>query len=182
MSNVYEYIWSKEFPNEELNYDDFYDWSRENASRALELSLEYCDLNNRVNEGAIEGENGFIKKLRNTMSGGFFNYDQARIKLMISSIEELIEKNGRAKTEEELEQNILSPWFNHEDYYKKYPEEKFWYKYPDEVIEEFKEAVKYLRIAYVYAQRIDWLVSGDDNEEAFMERLNKDLTLKVYLK
>jgi hypothetical protein len=45
--NVYEYIWSKVFPNEELNYDDFYDWSRENANRALELALEYCDLNRR---------------------------------------------------------------------------------------------------------------------------------------
>jgi hypothetical protein len=45
--NVYEYIWSKVFPNEELNYDDFYDWSRENANRALELALEYCDLNGR---------------------------------------------------------------------------------------------------------------------------------------
>jgi hypothetical protein len=43
--NVYEYIWSKVFPNEELNYDDFYDWSRENANKALELALEYCDLN-----------------------------------------------------------------------------------------------------------------------------------------
>lgn len=43
--NVYEYIWLKEFPNEELNYDDFYDWSRENANRALELALEYCDIN-----------------------------------------------------------------------------------------------------------------------------------------
>ena len=40
---VYEYIWSKVFPNEELNYDDFYDWSSENTNRALELALEYCD-------------------------------------------------------------------------------------------------------------------------------------------
>ena len=43
--NVYEYIWSKVFPNEEMNYDDFYDWSRENANKALELALEYCNLN-----------------------------------------------------------------------------------------------------------------------------------------
>lgn len=43
--NVYEYIWSKVFPNKELNYDDFYDWSRENANRALELALEYCEIN-----------------------------------------------------------------------------------------------------------------------------------------
>lgn len=109
------------------------------------------------------------------MSGGYFNYDQARIKLMISSIEELIEKNGRDKTEEELEQNVLSVWFNHEDYYKKYPEEKFWYKYSDEVIEKFKEGLHHLKIAYVYAQRIDWLLSDDDSEESFLERLEQEL-------
>lgn len=115
-----------------------------------------------------------------TMSGGFFNYDQARMKNMIDSIEELIERNGRAKTEEEIKSGA---WGNLDDhYFNKYPEDKFWYKYPDEVIEEFKKAVKYLSIAYVYAQRVDWLVSGDDSEESFMERLKKDLTLKVYLK
>lgn len=114
------------------------------------------------------------------MSGGFFNYDQARMKNMINSIEELIERNGRAKTEEEI---LGGAWGTlDDDYFNKYPEDKFWYKYPDEVIEEFKEAVKYLSIAYVYAQRVDWLVSGDDSEESFMERLKKDLTLKVYLK
>lgn len=114
------------------------------------------------------------------MSGGFFNYDQARIKGIIDSIEELIEKNGRAKTEEEIREGAWGTL--DDDYFTKYPEDKFWYKYPDEVIEEFKEAVKYLSIAYVYAQRVDWLVSGDDGEESFMERLKKDLTLKVYLK
>ena len=40
------------------------------------------------------------------MSGGFFNYDQARIKGIIDSIEELIERNGRAKTEEEILSNL----------------------------------------------------------------------------
>lgn len=116
------------------------------------------------------------------MSGGFFNYDQARIKGIIDSIEELIEKNGRAKTEQELKDTSWGSSFNYREYFEKYPDEKFWYKYPDEVIEEFKNAVKYLSIAYVYAQRVDWLVSGDDGEESFMERLKKDLTLKVYLK
>lgn len=43
--SVYEYIWSKAFPSEEFNYDDFYDWSRENSNYALSLALEYCDLN-----------------------------------------------------------------------------------------------------------------------------------------
>jgi hypothetical protein len=43
------------------------------------------------------------------------------------------------------------------------------------LIEEFKNAVKYLKIAQVYAQRVDWLVSGDDGEETFMKRLDEDL-------
>jgi hypothetical protein len=41
--SVEEYIWLKVFPKEEMNYDDFYDWSRENASIALDLALEYCN-------------------------------------------------------------------------------------------------------------------------------------------
>ena len=105
------------------------------------------------------------------MSGGFFNYDQARMKNMIDSIEELIEKNGRAKTEEEL---INDAWGTLDEYYKKYPEEKYFHKYSDETIEEFKKGLSYLRIAYVYANRIDWLVSGDDSEESFITRLNDD--------
>lgn len=108
------------------------------------------------------------------MSGGFFNYDQARIRNMIHSIEELINNNGIAKTEEEL---INDAWGTLDDeYYKKYPEEKYFHKYSDEVIEEFKKGLTSLQIAYVYAQRIDWLVSGDDGEETFIERLNDDLS------
>ena len=44
-----------------------------------------------------------------------------------------------------------------------------------EVIEKFKEAVIILRKAAIYTQRIDWLLSGDDEEETFLERLKKDL-------
>jgi hypothetical protein len=38
-----------------------------------------------------------------------------------------------------------------------------------------KEAVKQLRIAAIYAQRVDWFLSGDDGEESFIERLNEEL-------
>ena len=44
-----------------------------------------------------------------------------------------------------------------------------------EVIEKFKEAVIILRKAAIYTQRIDWLLSGDDEEETFLKRLKKDL-------
>lgn len=46
------------------------------------------------------------------------------------------------------------------------------YKYPDEVIDKLKEAVKVLRMAEIYAHRIDWVLSGDDGEETFLRRLN----------
>jgi hypothetical protein len=44
-----------------------------------------------------------------------------------------------------------------------------------EVIEKFKEAIIILRKAAIYTQRIDWLLSGDDEEETFLKRLKKDL-------
>jgi hypothetical protein len=47
--------------------------------------------------------------------------------------------------------------------------------YTAETIDEFRVAVDVLKKAYVYAQRIDWLVSGDDGEDTFHARLNEDL-------
>jgi hypothetical protein len=105
------------------------------------------------------------------MSGGHFNYDQYKIGYIAEAIEDVIEKNGREKTREELKEES---WRN-PDWYEKYPEDKFHYKHPDEVIEEFKNAVKYLKIAEIYAQRVDWLLSGDDGEESFIRRLKEEL-------
>ena len=80
-------------------------------------------------------------------------------------------KNGVEKTPEELKDES---WRDPE-WYKKYPEDKFHYKYSDEVIEKMKEAVKALHIAQEYAQRVDWLLSGDDSEESFLSRLEENL-------
>lgn len=105
------------------------------------------------------------------MSGGAFDYRQWHIEQIADDIEDLIEKNGRKKTNDELkEEHWHGP-----DWYDKYPEDLYHYKYPDEVIEKFKEGMKALRIAAVYAQRIDWLLSGDDGEESFLERLKEEL-------
>ena len=105
------------------------------------------------------------------MSGGHFEYQQHRINDIIESIEAQIDRSGRAKTKEELRE-----WGGYDpEYYEKYPEEKFYYKYSDEVINEFKIGVKKLKEAYIYAQRIDWLLSGDDGEETFLTRLKKEL-------
>jgi hypothetical protein len=38
-----------------------------------------------------------------------------------------------------------------------------------------KEGIEVLKRAQIYAQRIDWLLSGDDGIETFFERLEEDL-------
>ena len=48
-------------------------------------------------------------------------------------------------------------------------------KYPPEVLEKIKEGLDVLKKAEIYTQRIDWLVSGDDGPETFLERLKEDL-------
>ena len=106
------------------------------------------------------------------MSGGYFDYKQWHINQIADDVEKLIERNGREKTRDELKEE---GWLG-DDWYKKYPEDLWYYKYPDEVIEKFKEGLIILRQAAVYAQRIDWLVSGDDGEESFLERLEKELS------
>lgn len=47
--------------------------------------------------------------------------------------------------------------------------------YSKETIKEFKKGIKILKMAEIYAQRIDWLLSGDDGEENFHERLKEEL-------
>jgi hypothetical protein len=44
-----------------------------------------------------------------------------------------------------------------------------------ETLAEFRKGYDILRKAYVYAQRIDWLLSDDDGEDNFHTRLKHDL-------
>ena len=106
------------------------------------------------------------------MSGGAFNYGQSRIRDIADDIEQTIERSGRPKTREELKDES---WGRDNSWYERYPEDLNHYKYPDAVIEEFKKGVDILRKAHVYAQRIDWLISGDDGEESFHRRLKEEL-------
>jgi len=105
------------------------------------------------------------------MSGGAFDYKQYNIRMIADEIEQMIEKNGRPKTREELKDE---GWRDPE-WYKKYPEDLNHYKYPDDIIEEFKKGVDILRKAQIYAQRIDYLISGDDGEKSFRKRLKEEL-------
>ena len=106
------------------------------------------------------------------MSGGAFDYNQSKIRMIADDIEEIIEKCGKEKTTEELKDHY---GYDYERWIEKYPEDKLHYTYPPEVLKEFKAAVHNLRVAEIYAQRVDWLLSGDDGQESFIERLKEDL-------
>ena len=59
--------------------------------------------------------------------------------------------------------------------YQEYEDGEYYPEYTEETIQIFKDAVKTLRKAAIYAQRIDWLLSGDDGEDNLKERLEKEL-------
>ncbi len=103
------------------------------------------------------------------MSGGTFEYSQYRIKDIADRIEREIWNSGREKTPSELKQE------KYEHYDPTHIPEPNNYEYPEEVINEFKKAYALLRMAEIYAHRIDWLLAGDDGEETFLERLKQDL-------
>jgi hypothetical protein len=106
------------------------------------------------------------------MSGGTFDYNQRRIRYIADHVEQEISRSGKPKTPRELKEE---GWHRDKEWYEKYPEDLNHFKYPDEVIAEFKHGYEILRIAEIYAQRIDWLLAGDDGQESFLERLKEDM-------
>lgn len=95
------------------------------------------------------------------MSGGAFDYNQRRILDIVESIEEELARQGTTVKD-------IDFYFD-SDYSYTYP------TYSEEVQKEIRKGIEYLKIAYVYAQRIEWLFSGDDGEETFLQRLKEDL-------
>lgn len=81
------------------------------------------------------------------MSGGHFDYKQFQLNEIVDEIESLIDESPKL------------------DYYH----------YSDKTLDEFKVAIGALKLAAVYVQRIDWLVSGDDGEDTFHKRLSEDI-------
>ena len=102
------------------------------------------------------------------MSGSHFEYSQYDIKAIGDEISKILDSQGKEipKDEQFLNNGCIENGTGGE-YYETFPEK---------VEEKFKEAVEQLKRAYVYVQRIDWYLSGDDSEETFLERLEEDLT------
>jgi len=106
------------------------------------------------------------------MSGGRFGYLQSRLKWdVIDVIQKVIDNNNK-----EIPIKERLSW-NDSEYYEKYPEEKLYSNYSDKTIQEFENGIDIVKKAYIYMQRIDWLLSGDDGEDTFHERLKEDLNI-----
>lgn len=89
------------------------------------------------------------------MSGGHFDYKQYYLSYIADEIEQLVLTNNSTE--------------NHQY------GDGFSTNYSEKTIKEFEKAIFYLNMAQIYAQRVDWLVSCDDNEETFHTRLRDDL-------
>ena len=102
------------------------------------------------------------------MSGGYFNYDQYRIDEIVDQLERIVQAVNRNE--------LGSP----EDPYPDDYGPSHWVRSTvaeskPEVKQEFLNAIRILKDAATYAQRIDWFLSGDDGEESFLERLKEEL-------
>jgi len=87
------------------------------------------------------------------MSGGTFDYVQYRFAEIADTIQSRIDSNGKPVNEDGWGQETYSP----------------------ETIKEFQTGIEHIRKAQVYANRIDWLMAGDDGEATFHHRLKEDL-------
>jgi hypothetical protein len=89
------------------------------------------------------------------MSGGYFDYNQYRLNDISDEIDRLVSKNNSTLENEwgECEGAFVS----------------------DNTIEKFKEISMLLKKCSAMVQRIDWLICGDDSEESFEERWEKEV-------
>jgi hypothetical protein len=82
------------------------------------------------------------------MSGGFFDYNQFKINDMFDTLEHALARDS------------IDEWVCADN---------------PEVTQQLHEGLRLLQLAAIYAHRIDWLLSGDDGPDTFLERLQDDL-------
>lgn len=109
------------------------------------------------------------------MSGGYFDYAQYHMEDIIDNLESVIGQNNVPIPREDLDNYDRREYDYSERAYEASDSKMYHYEFSPEVTKRLKEGLYILRRAYVYAQRIDWLLSGDDGEEDFIERLEEEL-------
>lgn len=111
------------------------------------------------------------------MSGGHFDYNQYKIRDIADSVDEYL--NGRELDDDDVEYYFDDAWIDDDE--KEYVRKNHRtlpnrYDFQEKTLEEFRKGYRELRNAEIYAQRIDWLLSGDDGEEEFHKRLEEDMS------
>lgn len=109
------------------------------------------------------------------MSGGHFDYKQWVIDAIADEVEGIIAKNGKPIPWECLEEYERRDYGYDERTYVRSMGKPLYYDFSPKVIDRFKEGLEILQKASVYANRIDWLLSGDDGEDSFLRRLGDAL-------
>ena len=113
------------------------------------------------------------------MSGGYFNYQQYHIVDIAGSIDDYI--YGHQFDDDIIDKLKSLRTCGHEltsedeyiiEHGRSMPNPD---GYTPETLEELKRGLAVMRMAYVYAQQIDWLLSADYDEETFHMMLEKEL-------
>ena len=104
-----------------------------------------------------------LKYQRKIMSGGAFEYKQYKIQDLIEDMENLLVRLDKEPIDS-FECDSLKRYVNDSELFKN----------------KIKENIRYLKRAYIFTQRIDWFISGDDCEENFYERLKEEIEKLEY--
>ena len=89
------------------------------------------------------------------MSRGHFDYEEYKLLVIIDELQWLIDTNNSTEVDAygyEIGRN-----------------------YGQDTLEHFSAAIDVLKLAYVLTKQIDYLVSGEDKEETFHERVSKEI-------
>lgn len=97
------------------------------------------------------------------MSGGAFEYKQYKIQDLIEDMENLLVRLDKEPIDS-FECDSLKRYVDDSELLKS----------------TIKENIGYLKRAYIFTQRIDWFISGDDGEENFYERLKEEIEKLEY--
>lgn len=92
------------------------------------------------------------------MSGGAFDYKQHTLQDLIDDMNTLIERLDKEPIDS-FECNSL----------------KNFVKNPDDLKNKIRENIGYLKRAFLFTNSLDWLISGDDGEEKFYEKLDVEM-------
>ncbi len=102
------------------------------------------------------------------MSGGHFDYKQWHIENIADQTEQEVILSGKPIPRQRWS-------YSERQEFEETRQQPMNYAFPETTLRRMEEAVYALRRAAIYAQRVDYLICGDDGEESFERRLKEEL-------